>query len=106
MSSTPEAHLYSPSPPITACGEYAEVHPFYLNKVPVEVLDFILRFWSRIPNAKTWETHIPLEDIPELHGVVCQLGLFMNIQFTTLCVPKSIACIKENEQYGWQLKQD
>jgi len=35
---------------------------FYLDFLPSEVLVYMLRFFTRLPNAEIWENHIPLKD--------------------------------------------
>jgi len=74
---------------------------FFLDTLPKEVLDNVLRFFSRIPKAKNWERHILLQDLVALFRVIGQLGTLMKSRFTALCVSRTGACIPETHSYHW-----
>jgi len=56
----------------------------FLDTFSKEVLDNILRFFSRVPQARDWVRSIPLQSIVELYGVTGELGKFMKPRFTEL----------------------
>jgi len=80
---------------------------FYLDLLPVEVLDHLLIFFSRLPNGDRWENHIPLNHIIGLYGIDTGSWFesWMKSRFDTLCISSSIDCAFENELYGWKLKR-
>lgn len=70
---------------------------FFLDSFPKEVLDNVLRFFSRLPEASDWVPHIPVEAVIELYGVTGELGKFMQPRFNTLCISDSFKADSENE---------
>jgi len=76
---------------------------FFLDTIPGEVLDYVLRFFSRIPAAKNWERHIPLGDLVALFRVNGHLGTLMKSRFTALCVSNTGDCISEKNEYHWEI---
>jgi len=70
------------------------VPTFFLDAVPNELLDTVLRFFSRVPSVKKWESHILLADL---------IGTMMKSRFTALCVAQSGEAIIEKEDYHWEL---
>jgi len=77
---------------------------FFLDSVPEELLDNVLRFFSRIPATRKWEAHIPLQDIVHLYGIVGGLGNVLKRRFHTLCISRTIDCADEHGNYKWKLK--
>jgi len=73
----------------TPCDDDIKSPKFFLDSFPKEILDNVLRFFSRIPKAKDWVPHIPLESIIVLYGVRGELGEFMIPRFNTLCISDS-----------------
>lgn len=76
---------------------------FYLESVPKEVLDYVVKFLSRRPDADNWIFRIPLRDTVELLGLRGELGRVLKARLTTLCISRDIDCSYEHEQYGWKL---
>lgn len=60
--------------------------PFFLDSIPKEELDSLLRFFSRIPNASNWEVHIDVMELLELFAVRGALGGLMKSRFNMLCI--------------------
>jgi len=79
---------------------------FYLDIIPVELFDHILRFFSRIPNADVWENHIPLQLLVELYRVQGEFASFLSNRFKTLCVSGTIDCLRENRLWKWKLRKE
>jgi len=52
-----------------ACTDDTYSPAFFLDSCPKEILDNVLRFFSRLPEANDWFPHIPLESIVELYVV-------------------------------------
>lgn len=77
---------------------------FLRDAIPKEVLDNVLKFFSLLPKAKNWETHIPLDTIVKLYGVI-GLSSFLKTRFRTLCVSKSIDCFRENKHFRWKRRR-
>jgi len=67
------------------CSDESDPHSFYLDTLPKEVLENVLRYFSRLPEAKDWVPHILLETIIALYGVNGELGTLMKTRFNTLC---------------------
>lgn len=82
-----------------------KIHTCFLDSFPKELMNNILRFFSRIPKAKDWESLTPLSSIIELYGVTGQLGKFMKPRFNSLCVSKSFDCQYETTLYRWEKRK-
>jgi len=70
-----------------------------MDSFPREILDNVLRFFSRQPQAKDWVPHIPLETIIELYGITGELGKFMKPRFNTLCISDSFKYNSESDMF-------
>lgn len=60
-------------------AEENETTPFFLDSFPKEVLNNVLRFFSRMRNANKWETHIDVQDLMELFAVRGELQIWGRI---------------------------
>jgi len=78
---------------------------FFLDSFPKEILENVLRFFSRLPRAEDWVPHIPLDSIIELYGVTGRLGEFMKPRFNTLCISKSFKSNYEIENCHWKKRK-
>jgi len=78
----------------------------FLDSFPNEVLDNVLRYLSRLPSAKNWETHLDLEDLIPLFAVRGDVGTLLKSRFHTLIVCKTKDCYYENKWYGWKLRSE
>ena len=75
---------------------------FFLDAIPVDVLDSVLRFFSRLPEAEDCVPHIPVESIIELYGVIGELGTHMKPRFKTICISDSFKSESENQVCKWK----
>jgi len=72
----------------------------FFDSLPKEILDNVLRYFSRIPNAKKWESHIDVRNLVEACGVGGGFGTLLKSRFHTLLV----SCTKnyfETMDSGW-----
>jgi len=82
-----------------------EVQPtFFLDSFPKQVLDNVLRFFSKMPNANSWETHIDLLHLVQLLAVRGELGIYIKSRFNTLCVSNTKHLCDESASLGWKEK--
>jgi len=79
---------------------------FFFDAFPSEVLDNVLRYFSRLPEVRDWVHHVSLESIIELYGVNGELGKFMKPRFNALCISDSFKAKDEIEWYLWENKKD
>lgn len=91
--------------PESAYNEGKNPPSFLRDAIPREVLDNVLKFFSRLPRAKNWETHISLDSIVGLYGVI-GMGCFLKTRFRTLCVSDAIDCSRENKHFKWKRRRD
>lgn len=82
-----------------------ESHSCFLDTFPTEVLNNVLRFFSRLPTEKDWVPHVPLENIIELYGVRGHLRTFMKTRFNTLCISQDFKHAAEIEKYKWKKRK-
>jgi len=75
----------------------------FFDIVPQEVHENVLRFFSRIPQARNWETHIHLLDLLGTFRVSGQFGAMMRNRFTSLCVSATVNCLHERTSWHWKL---
>lgn len=83
-----------------------DVPNLFLDAIPKELLDNLVKFFSRLPKARNWEVHVALEDITGLSGISGELGRLFRTRFRTLCVSKTRDCYDENLYYGWKLRSE
>lgn len=76
-----------------------------LDAIPRELLDNVLRFFSRLPESEDWVSHLPLEFTLELYGVTGKLVTFMKPRFNTLCISHSFKSDTENEICSWKKRK-
>lgn len=74
--------------------------------IPKEVLENVLRFFSGIPNSKSWETHLKLSHVTSLLAVSGELGTLLDSRFKTRCLSETKNCYLENNHCGWKLRTD
>lgn len=77
---------------------------FFLQSIPAELLENVLRFFSSKPAEKHWEAHVPLRDVAALYSVKCYSGV-LQCRFHTLCISRTIYCADEHRDYGWKLRK-
>lgn len=78
----------------------------FFECTPNEILDNVLRFLSRIPNSRKWETHIDIRDILELFDVRGDWGSSLKSRFNTLVISKSNYRYYEKERFGWKERKE
>jgi len=76
----------------------------FFDRMPEEILNNVLRFFSRVPHSKKWEIYLGLPDILALFAVDGTLKSYMGTRFNTLCVSKTHGCFKENYYVEWKLR--
>lgn len=74
----------------------------YLEKIPPEIIENILRFFSTLPQEKSCEKHIPLGKIVRLYWIEAVSGNFVRTRFNALCISKSADCEDERMEYNWK----
>lgn len=79
-----------------------ECTPF-LDRIPLELLDNILRFISLLPNAPNWDKQMQLSSILGLYGVNGAVATFLKGRFRTLCISKTADCDYECHAYHWKV---
>jgi len=77
--------------------------PTLFDTFPDATMDCILRQFSRLPAAKDWEPHLPLEEISELYKVSGAMGIFMLGRFHTLVVSFTFDATTENILFHWNI---
>lgn len=88
-----------------ACSDDSNSPAFFLDLFQKEVLENVVRFFSRLPKEKHWEAHIPLASIVELYGVTGELGKFMKPRFNTLCVSAYFDVVLDIQHYLWKKRR-
>lgn len=61
----------------------------FLETIPNNVLNNVLRFFSILPTTKNWERPVPLVNLVPLFGVFGKLRDVMKTRFTALCVSRT-----------------
>lgn len=76
---------------------------FFLDAIPKEVMDNVVKFLGGLSSAKKWESYISLRYVVELLGVRGGFGRVLKTQFKTLCISSAPRCTREHDKYGWKL---
>lgn len=62
----------------------------FLDTIPMELLENVVRFLSVLPHAENWCKHIPLRNLMKLYHVNGTSGRFLSRQFHTLCALETV----------------
>jgi len=65
---------------------------FFLDSIPKEVLENVLRYFSRLPNSKKWETYIDVRNIAAAFWVTGGFGTLLKSRFHTFLVSRTKSC--------------
>lgn len=79
---------------------------FFLDSFLRKILDNVLLFFSRLPNAKDWAPHIRVRDLLGLFAVRGEIGNFIKARFNTLVVSTTSNCDQENVRFRWKLQTE
>jgi len=72
--------------------------PFFWDSIPKELFGNILRYFSRIPNAKKWEAYVDVHDLTTAFGCGGDLGTFLKSRFHSL----QISGTREYDNYRFR----
>jgi len=75
---------------------------FFLDSLPKEVLEIVLRYFSTVPNAKKWETYIDLRNLVEAFRFAGGFGTLLKSRFHTLVVSKGKNYFRETSVFEWK----
>jgi len=67
-----------------------------------EILENVLRYFSRLPNAKKWASHIDVRNLVKAFGVRGGFGTLLKSHFRTLRVSRKKNCDGREVGLGWK----
>jgi len=75
---------------------------FFFDGIPKEVIEIVLRYFSRIPNAKKWEIYIDVRILVDALGFSGGFGTYLKSRFHTLVLSRTRNCFSKRRVLGWK----